>query len=235
MRVPYDVSQVGANFATSSNFRRFLTSVSGTFAGRASLDGVDRIYSFTHVQGLPLILTVAFAENDVFAVWRTQTTIITFALLTLCATTAALGFKLKRQFDLTARTEYRLSRSEAQYRMLADHAQDVIIRLDRELRRTYVSPAIHTLLDYRPEELLGLSIEHVIHPDDWPDVTNLICAAQAQQANTDAIYRLRHKAGHYVWVEGRYSVVLEDGGFIVVLRDVTKRKADEAQLAAFER
>ena len=232
MRTPYDPSQVGRNLAKSDNFQRFLRSPSGTFDGKAAIDGVDRIYSFTHLGNLPLVMNVALAERDVFAVWRTKTVIIGFALVALCAMAGALAQMLKRQLRRTARTEEALSRSEAQYRFFADHAQDVIVRLDRSLRRTYVSPAVSSMLGYAPEDLLGRSFSALVHPEDWPGVAVLICASQSKGANTEATYRLRHKAGHHVWIEARFSVVGDDGGFIVVLRDIGKRKAAEAQLEA---
>ncbi|RYC28780.1 diguanylate cyclase [Lichenibacterium minor] len=230
MRVPYDPSQIGLSFAKSSNFQRFVRSPSGTFVGTAIIDGVDRIYSFTHVGDLPLVMNVALAEGDVFAVWRTKSMIIGFSLIVLCVAAAILAQLLRRQLRRTASTEVMLSRSEAQYRLFADHAQDVIVRLDRSLRRTYVSPAVSSMLGYAPEELLGHSFSEMVHPDDWPNVAVLICASQAEGSNTEATYRLRHQGGHHVWIEARYSWVAEDAGFVVVLRDISKRKAAEEQL-----
>ena len=232
MRAPYDATQVGRSHADSVGFKRISQQVSGTFTNRSSVDGIARIYSFTHVGDLPLVLNVALAEGEVFSVWRTKTITIALALAALCVTGAALGFKLKRQLRQTARTEEALSRSEAQYRLFADHAQDVIVRLDRSLRRTYVSPAVSGMLGYVPAELLGHSFSALVHPDDWPNVAVLICASQAKGSNTEATYRVRHQAGHYVWIEARYSLVVEDEGYVVVLRDIGKRKAAEEQLEA---
>ncbi|RYC29780.1 diguanylate cyclase [Lichenibacterium minor] len=232
MRLPYDPSQIGLSFAKSANFQQFVQSPSGTFTGKATIDGVDRIYSFTHVGDLPLVMNVALAEEDVFAIWRAKTVSIGLGLVALCAAAGVLPQLLKQQLRRTAEAEAQLSRSEAQYRLFADHAQDVIVRLDRSLRRTYVSPAVSNMLGYAPEELLGHSFSALVHPEDWPNVAVLICASQAEGANTEATYRLRHKAGHHVWIEARYSLVDEDGGFIVVLRDISKRKAAEEQLEA---
>jgi diguanylate cyclase (GGDEF)-like protein/PAS domain S-box-containing protein len=232
MRAPYDAGQLGHSHAGTANFQRVSRAASGTFTGRSSLDAVDRIYSFTRVGELPLVLTIGLAEGDVFAVWRTKTITIGLALGMFSAISAALGYGLRRQLRRTTLTEQALSRSEAQYRLFADHAQDVIIRLDRSLRRTYVSPAVTAMLGYAPEELVGCSPGEIVHPEDWPAVTVLICASQTEQSNTEATYRLRHKAGHHVWVEGRYSLVPEDGGFIVVVRDISARKRAEEQLEA---
>ncbi len=185
MRVPFDPTQVGMNFAKSANFQRFLRSPSGTFTGKAASDGVDRIYSFTHVGDLPLVMSVAFAEEDVFADWRTKAAVIIAALAILCSIAGALSLGLSRQMRRTARVEEALSRSDAQYRLIADHAQDVILRLDRSLRQAYVSPAVALMLGHTAEELIGRPLADIVHPEDWPGVAVLICASQADGANIE--------------------------------------------------
>lgn len=232
MRAPFDVSLIGKNFAGSSNFQRYLATGDTSFVGKAATDAVRRIYDFGPVGALPLVLTVALSEDDVFALWRGKASMIALALATLCATAGLLWLVLMRQMRRTAEARRMAVRSEAQYRLLADHAQDIIVRLDRTLRRTYVSPAVHSVLGHMPEDLIGLSPKGLVHPDDWPAVATSIAAAQADGSNAEATYRLLHADGHHVWMEGRYSILAEDGGFIVVLRDVTKRKAAEERLAA---
>ena len=232
MRVPYASETIGRTFAASPNFRTYVDTGIAQFAGSASDDGIRRVFDFTPVGDLPLVLNVALAENDILAPWRAKRAALAVALGVLCGAAALLWLALARQMRRTAAAERVSSRSEAQYRLLADHAQDIIMRLDRSLRRTYVSPAIRTLLGHEPADLVGLSPRGLIHPDDWPAVLDLIAAAQEHGGNTEATYRVRHRDGHYVWVEGRYSTVPEDGGFIAVLRDITERKAAEERLAA---
>ncbi len=232
MRVPFDASMIGRDFAASGNFKRYLGTGETSFVGAAATDAVRRIYHFGQVGDLPLVLTVALSEDDVFALWRGKASMIALALATLCATAGLLWLVLIRQMRRTAEARRLAVRSEAQYRLLADHAQDIIMRLDRRLLRTYVSPAVRSVLGHVPEDLIGLSPRGLVHPDDWQAVEALIAAAQADGCNAEATYRLRHAAGHYVWMEGRYSILAEDGGFIVVLRDITMRKAAEERLAA---
>ena len=231
MRVPYAPHMIGWTFAASPNFRTYIDTGIAQFTGTASNDGIRRVFDFTPVGDLPLVLNVALAEDDILAPWRAKRAALAMALGVLCGAAALLWLALARQMRRTAEAERVSSRSEAQYRLLADHAQDIIMRLDRSLRRTYVSPAIRTLMGHEPADLIGLSPRGVIHPDDWPAVLDLIAAAQEHGGNTEATYRVRHKDGHYVWVEGRYSTLPEDGGFIAVLRDVTERKAAEERLA----
>ena len=231
-RQPAAATDMGLSFAGSPNFHRFLTAPSGTFSGTASTDGLQRIYSFARVGALPLIVDVARAEDDVFAVWRTKTAIIGVALAARCAVAVALGTKLARQLQRTARTERLLSDSEAEYRLLADNARDVIMRLDPSLRRVYVSPASRAVLGYEPEELIGRSPQEIVHPDDWPTVAALVLSAREGRSDVEAIYRLRRRDGRIVWVEGRYGRLPGDRGYIAVLRDVTLRKRAEERAAA---
>ncbi|RYB02539.1 diguanylate cyclase domain-containing protein [Lichenibacterium ramalinae] len=232
MRMPSATSCFGRSFAASPNFRAYIAGGSALFTGTAANDGVRRIYDFGTVGDLPLVLSVALAEDDVFAPWRAKAMALAVALTTLCAAAAMLGFALSRQIRRTAAAERDSSASEDQYRLLADHALDIIMRLDRALRRSYVSPAVRAVLGYAPEDLVGSTPRGIIHPDDWSSVLNVIAAAQETGGSAEATYRLRHRDGHYLWMEGRYNSVPGDGGFIVLLRDVTQRKAAEERLAA---
>ena len=232
MRMPYEPALIGHSIAGSANFRRFRAAPAGTFAAPSGLDGVRRVYSFTRVAALPLVLDVALAESDIFAVWRSRALILGLVLAMLCATSAAFGLMHRRETRRRKATETVQRQSEQLYRLLADHASDVIMRLDHSQVRTYVSPSVRSRLGYAPEDLIGRHPHSIVHPDDWPRVAQTLDRAQETLAEAEATYRVRHRNGDYVWMEGRYSSVAEDGGFIVVLRDISRRKAAEQQLEA---
>lgn len=148
----------------------------------------------------------------------------------LCLYASMLGHLYARK-----KMEQDLRGSELRYRLLADHCTDTITVHSLENILTYVSPAVHGLLGYKPEELVGvLGFDH-IHPDDLEpvrhDVRNLI---EGKVGTVTIEYRLRHKDGHYVWVESQGSLLGETGvrglnGILNVTRDVTARKSAEAQ------
>jgi diguanylate cyclase (GGDEF)-like protein/PAS domain S-box-containing protein len=232
MRNPYLQDQIGRDLSGTDNMRRFQASSSGSFSGTAAIDGVTRLYNFQHVGSLPLILNVALSHREIFSAWRSQAIMIGTILALLCALAFALALKVRQELARRARAEAKTRESEAQYRMLADHATDLIIRLDRDLMRRYVSPASRDMLGTDPNELVDRKASEIIHPDDWPRVQQIAGEARASRQPVEAVYRLRHKKGHYVWVEGRYRFVVEDEGFIVVLRDISKRKAAEEKLEA---
>ncbi|SEQ34516.1 diguanylate cyclase with PAS/PAC sensor [Faunimonas pinastri] len=232
MRLPYDPDQIGKSIGTSSNFRRFVREGTGNFTASSAVDNVRRIYSFTGVKAFPLVLDVAAGERDIYAGWRKRAWMIGGMLISLCAVAAGFGGLLARELRRRNRAELERRKADAQYRLLADHASDIIMRLDRGLFRTYVSPASLAVLGYTPEELIGGHPRALIHPDDWQAVAGLVDSARSDAGTADTTYRIRNKQGEYIWMEGRYSYVEQDESFIVVLRDVSKRKAAEIKLAA---
>lgn len=232
MRSPCLADQIGRDLSGTANVQQFLKASSGTFSGVAAVDGVMRVYNFGRVGDLPLILNIALSHEDIFHAWRSQAIRIGGLLAFLCALTMMLAFVVRGEFVRRSRAEAITRQSEAQYRLLAENATDLIIRLDRDFVRRYVSPASLSILGLEPSEIVNRRAREIIHPDDWPTVEKMISEARATGKPTEAIYRLRHKSGAYVWVEGRYSFVAEDEGFIVVLRDISTRKSAEFKLAA---
>src|SRR5689334_5503302 len=74
-------------------------------------------------------------------------------------------------FDVTEREEAAgsLRESEERFRLIAEHAHDLIALLDVQGRFRYVSPSCESLLGIPTHELLGTVASELIHPDDWPE------------------------------------------------------------------
>lgn len=222
-------NHVGKSVSGSDIMRQFELNRSGTFTGKSVFDGLRRVYTFTHLGGWPMILDVGLAEHDVYASWRQRAWVVTFFLLTMGFISLCLLLTLRDELGRRRAAEKHARESETRYRLLADNSSDMIIRLDPQLRRTYVSPSCRAH-GYDPADLLGKTPQSWIHPDDWPELLSTIKLAQRELRNTDTNYRIHHKDGPYVWMEGRYSYVTGDGGFIAVLRDITRRKEAELRL-----
>lgn len=231
MRIPYSEDQIGRDMTSSGNVRRFLQEGAGTFSGVAAVDGVRRIYTFSRIGSLPLFMNIALDEREVFASWRTHAVQISSVLILLSIIALALGLLIRRELTRRARAEARALSSETQYKLLADNATDIIIRLDHTLTRQYVSPACRRVLGYEPGELVGRQSRGLIHPEDWPVVERMAAAARATGEPAEATYRIKHRSGASVWVEGRYGYIPGEDSYLVVLRDISTRKAAEAELA----
>ncbi len=136
------------------------------------------------------------------------------------------------------KTAAALQESEERYRLLAENSTDLIVRVGRNAEMLYVSPACRAL-GYEPEELLGTCGSALLHPDDLPgfaaNVAALLSGAPADAARNRQ-HRFRRKNGDWVWLEGNPCVLRDEAGestgYVNVFRDVTERKAMEAELVA---
>ncbi len=97
--------------------------------------------------------------------------------------------------------EQALRESEQKYRLLAENSTDMISRHDPQGNYLYVSPACRTILGYEPEELLGRMAYDLIHEADRAAVGLSHWAILEDPKTNTVSFRVRHKEGHYVWLE----------------------------------
>lgn len=122
-----------------------------------------------------------------------------------------LAARAIEQWDARAervRMEKELAEREAQFRLLAENASDMISRLAIDGRILYVSPACETILGYIPEELTGMISFDVIHEDERSFVSNLFKGNRNDTTYT-VTYQSLHKSGHYVWLESSARAILD--------------------------
>lgn len=127
-----------------------------------------------------------------------------------------------------------LARSERRLRALLENGGDSIALIGADNEILYLSPAVTAVEGYLPEELLGRSgLEHT-HPDDLPLVERIMADLLANPGRPiPVLWRRRHKAGHWIWLEGTATNLLDDAAVQAIVtnyRDVTQRKAYEAKL-----
>jgi two-component system, cell cycle sensor histidine kinase DivJ len=122
----------------------------------------------------------------------------------------------------------------AMYRFLADNAMDLITRHSADGRIRFASPASNALLGRAPEELNGVALPSLVHPDDLTAVQTALVESSYFGRPAEAEVRLRHSAGHWVWAEIRCRpaahITGEPADIVAVTRDITERKAHECEL-----
>ncbi len=128
-----------------------------------------------------------------------------------------------------------LRKSERRFRALIENGSDSIALVDADNRILYLSPAVANVEGYSPDELLGRRGTEHTHPDDLPVLANAMEKLIAEPGKpVPAVWRRRHKDGHWMWLEGIATNLLNDpsvGAIVCNYRDITERLAHERRLA----
>jgi PAS domain S-box-containing protein len=133
------------------------------------------------------------------------------------------------------RMQQALKVSESQFRLLAENASDMISRHTTQGIFIYVSPACKTIIGFSPDELIGKSSLDFIHPEDLPNLRNLLLKDPSVPRGYTFAYRARHKNEQYVWLETSARSILDEKTDTIIeiqaaSRDITERKLAESTL-----
>ncbi|MCW2504250.1 MAG: sensor hybrid histidine kinase [Actinomycetia bacterium] len=129
-----------------------------------------------------------------------------------------------------------LRESEERFRLLAEHAQDIIFRcrLLPHAEVEYLSPAVTAITGYEPEELMGdpARLFKTVAPDD----EHVMEESWRSPSPDLMLLRWRRRNGDSAWMEQRAAGIRDADGRLVavqgVLRDVTERVRAEHDHAA---
>ncbi|MDQ8188124.1 PAS domain S-box protein [Pelagicoccus sp. SDUM812002] len=131
-------------------------------------------------------------------------------------------------------TEHRIEKAETHYRAIFENTISLICVAD--LQTGYyldINPAFEATLGYTKEELLSKPLIEFIHPDDREPTKSLIDALiERNQTNSSFQNRIRHKAGHYVWLDWSSRPLPEKSIVYAVAHDISERKWFEEKLQA---
>lgn len=143
--------------------------------------------------------------------------------------------------DITERkrAEERLRNSEERYRALHRDNPVMIFTLDPSGKVLSLNPAAVTQLGYREDELAGLSVLKVFHPDDRDAVERQLkqCLAEPHRVHHWQFRKVR-KDGQMLWVEELAQPVKDlsgDVNVLIVCQDVTERRRNLDLLERRER
>ncbi len=162
-----------------------------------------------------------------------------FGVVTVVAV-AVLVEREQRSQRERIRLRDELIESERRFRAWADNASDVVAYSGLDSVFLYLSPSVERLLGYTPDELVGKSIEAIVHPDDLRDANRAIRArvlAPREAERPPVIYRVITKTGAVLWVEARPELLRdpdtgEPVGVSDIVSDITARREIAASLRA---
>ncbi|MBY8968276.1 diguanylate cyclase, partial [Algiphilus sp. NNCM1] len=91
------------------NFKRIVRDGSGSFRAVSGITGKERLYTFSNVGELPLIVVVVLSSEDVFAPWNRAAMLTGGATGILCIGLLWLTWMLRRELRRRYRAEKVLS------------------------------------------------------------------------------------------------------------------------------
>lgn len=194
-----------------------------------------RIVGHSVAAHFPVLSIVTIGEADVVRDWQNWLPLRVLLLVTTVAILALLGHRLADQVRGRTAIEKELERREAEFRLLAESAADVVERFAGDGTRLYVSPAITRLLGHKPEDLIGGNVYEAIHEDDRQVIFEAVARLRSRTSVAETVsVRVRHQDGHEIWVETSIRPS-GDGTAVAITRDISDRKQLELKLEGLAR
>ncbi|MFN8125678.1 MAG: PAS domain S-box protein [Candidatus Nanopelagicales bacterium] len=115
-----------------------------------------------------------------------------------------------------------LADSERRYRLLAEHASDVVCRISDDGRLEWVPDSVLAVLGWQPAEILGRQFRDLVRPSRNPDDTDRTAAREERQ--------VLRADGTFLWMVILRRVVTDEATFeVAALRDVQQEHDTRAR------
>jgi diguanylate cyclase (GGDEF)-like protein/PAS domain S-box-containing protein len=141
------------------------------------------------------------------------------------------------------KSQIALFENERRYRLLAENVTDVIWSIDTQLKFTFISSSIFSMLGYTPDEIYRGAINGVFTLGDLKKVeqrvkVGLRNATSSNRKNGDAIFKIDMNAtckdGQQLIVEAQANFIWDENenleGIFGIVRNVTKARHIEREL-----
>jgi len=133
------------------------------------------------------------------------------------------------------RDEDKLRDSERRFRITFEQAAVGMALLDRDSNWLQVNQKFCEIVGYTRAELLELSYDRLIAPEDLEHTSQTLAelhSSSAAQIQLD--HRYMRKSGDIIWVNSQFSVALNASGEIdyeiAIIKDITERKLAETEI-----
>jgi diguanylate cyclase (GGDEF)-like protein/PAS domain S-box-containing protein len=174
---------------------------------------------------LPLMTLPSAADSWI------GTTVFTLGLCV--AFGEALAWLIQRL--ASAQRQLAARRSQARFQALTSNAAEMVAILDDSGTVTYCGEAVQTVLDLRPEAIVGSRLWERVHAEDLCAAQRIVQDSLGEHASTQrGEFRIQHRDGTWRHIEAicrDLRAEPEIRGMVLNARDVSERKALESELA----
>jgi PAS domain S-box-containing protein len=223
LRIPWARAPLAGTLAAGGH------DTSGAFFG---MNDVSVIAATRHIPETGWGIVRGIEQHEAYAAIEHE-----FRIEALFAATAfllglATAFAIRRR-QRTMR-KLAVAESESRYRLLAEHATDLIVRQDANGRMLYVSPACKQLLGYEPLEFMAMNPTTVVHPDDLEIAREALAVSFRNPLSLPVQTRMRRANGGFAWFETTGQPVVDPlthelTEIVTVSRDISARRAVEEE------
>ena len=234
-RYPYGDADVGKSLAGTANMRRLLATPAGSFVGVASLDQVERFYSFRHVGPYPLVVNVVQATDVILAHWRKNALQLSVFALVLMASCVGLAVLFTRELTRRQQVASRLQQAEHDVRTILDNLPSLVSYWGADLRSRFANKAASAVFGLTPEGMQGRDAAGLLGAADFAAVEPYVRHALAGEPQVferthvhAATGEVRHN--HISYTPDRPEPGGPVQGIFAQVTDITERKRMEDAL-----
>lgn len=132
-----------------------------------------------------------------------------------------------------------LLQKEKKLNGLIENSNELITVVNDQFKIIYRSPNYERITGYKRQDSDTDTAMAVIHPDDLPDMQELAAKLIQNPGTSIPLHlRMRHRQGHFMWMEGTAQNFLHDEsikGIVFNIRDISERKAAEERIMRSEK
>lgn len=192
------------------------------------MDGITAAEEILKFKNIPVLFLTAHLEKETLDRVRSVTR---YGYALKNTGEYVLLSSIEMVFDLF-HAHKKTRESEENYKSLVEDINDVIFSINEKGIFTYISPRIMHFTDYRPDEIIGRSLNEFISNEDVPRVREQFEIITAGGSFFEE-YKWVKKNGGIVWFRFSSSPVFINGefrGFKGLLIDITFRKRSEQEM-----
>lgn len=164
-RFPYGDQDTGKSIAGTPNFERINKAIKGSFVGNATLDNVQRLYSFHRVGDYPLIVNVAQAVSSINKQWYGNIWTLGGFALWLMVACVMLAVLFERELARRQKVSAQLHTAERDVRSVLNNTRSMIGYWDAHLRNRLANWAYQDWFGLPPEKMTGMHISELLGPE----------------------------------------------------------------------
>lgn len=154
------------------------------------------------------------------------------AILEIVFNTSLIDYEGKPALLIISHDITTMIENERRYRLLAEHTHDLVMLHHVREGVSYISPSSRRLIGYAPDELTTEVCAQLYHPADTARVYETVVLPLYKGETPQPVeYRMRHRDGHYIWLETRTMPIHDPATgalthYVTTSRDVSQRVAE---------